>query len=203
LKPTRWFLPQAPDVLGMLSQQGRVTADGIEAFVAWAHGDAARADDVRRAEHEADELKREIRRSLRDSFVTPLDPEDLFVLSKGLDGVLNGAKDCVREAEVMATPPDEAMAEMAELIALGVDRLCEAVAQLGSHDDDATVAADAAVKAERQLEKTYRRAMSSLLEQDDLRAVMGRRELYRRLSRIGEGVADTAERVWYAVVKEG
>ena len=59
------------------------------------------------------------------------------------------------------------------------------------------------MKAERRLEKTYRRAMSSLLEQSDLREVTGRRELYRRFSRLGAGVAETAERVWYAVVKEG
>ena len=31
---------------------------------------------------------------------------------------------------------------------------------------------------------------------------MGRRELYRRGSRIGETVVDVAERVLYAVVKE-
>jgi hypothetical protein len=35
-----------------------------------------------------------------------------------------------------------------------------------------------------------------------LREVMGRRELYRRLSRVGDGIIDVAERVWYAVVKE-
>ena len=37
---------------------------------------------------------------------------------------------------------------------------------------------------------------------DDLREVMSRREMYRRLSRIGDLVHIVAERVWYAVVKE-
>ena len=45
--------------------------------------------------------------------------------------------------------------------------------------------------------------MSALLQVDDLREVMGRREAYRRLSRIGDLVHTVAERVWYAVVKEG
>jgi hypothetical protein len=31
---------------------------------------------------------------------------------------------------------------------------------------------------------------------------MSRRELYRRVPRIGEVVVDVAERVWYTVVKE-
>ena len=33
--------------------------------------------------------------------------------------------------------------------------------------------------------------------------VTARRELYRRLARIGEVVVDVAERVWYTVVREG
>ena len=44
--------------------------------------------------------------------------------------------------------------------------------------------------------------MSALMEVDDLREVMSRREMYRRLSRIGDLVHIVAERVWYAVVKE-
>jgi hypothetical protein len=45
--------------------------------------------------------------------------------------------------------------------------------------------------------------MSTLLEVDDLRKVMGRREAYRRLSRIGDHIHAVAERVWYAIMKEG
>ena len=41
----------------------------------------------------------------REAFMTPLEPEDLFELSRGLDEVLNAAKNAVREAEVMGTPP--------------------------------------------------------------------------------------------------
>jgi phosphate uptake regulator len=44
--------------------------------------------------------------------------------------------------------------------------------------------------------------MAAPLESDDLREVTARRELYRRLSRMGEGAVDVAERVVYAVVKK-
>ena len=44
--------------------------------------------------------------------------------------------------------------------------------------------------------------MSSLLAETDLREVMGRREMYRRFSRISEVVIEVAERVWYSSVKE-
>jgi hypothetical protein len=59
------------------------------------------------------------------------------------------------------------------------------------------------VKAQRRLERVYRQAASALLEVQDLREVMGRRELYRRVSRISEILIEAADRVWYATVKEG
>ena len=44
--------------------------------------------------------------------------------------------------------------------------------------------------------------MGALAEVDDLRVVMGRQELYRRCSRMGETAVDVAERLIYAVLKE-
>ena len=51
--------------------------------------------------------------------------------------------------------------------------------------------------------RAYRSAASALIDVDDLREVMARRELYRRISRVSDGVVEVAERVWYATVKEG
>jgi uncharacterized protein Yka (UPF0111/DUF47 family) len=198
----RWFLPDTPDVLGMLRSQLEVTIAGMDALVAWADGDARKADDVRRLEHEADDHKRELQRALVDAFTTPFDPENLYTIGRGIDWILNLSKDAVRESEVMACPPDRPVAEMAALLREAVGHLDDAVAGLQAHREDATTAADAAIKAERNIERVYRRAMAELLEVDDLREVMARRELYRRFSRIGETVAEVAERIWYAVIKE-
>lgn len=202
MRARRWFLPETPDLLGMLRAQADVTIEGMEALAAWAHGDAAKGETVRELEHAADERRREVQEALTEAFTTPLDPEDLFVLSRGLDAVLNGAKDLVREAEVMALAPDEPMADMADLLLQAVRHLAEAFAGLGRDTAAATAEADAAVKSARQLERSYRAAMGALLQVDDLREVMARRELYRRLSRIADGVVDVAERVWYAIVKQ-
>ena len=48
----------------------------------------------------------------------------------------------------------------------------------------------------------YRAAMAGLADVEDLRAVMGRQELYRRCSRMGESAVDVAQRLIYAVLKE-
>jgi len=198
-----WFLPETPDVLAMLHAQSAITADGIDALASWAAGDAPRADVVRKLEHEADDQKRTLRKALRTAFTTPLDAEDLYTISELLDNVLNGAKDAVREAEVMATPPDAAVAEMAGLLAEGVHHLDKGFQHLIRDSDLATDEADAAIRCQRKIEKVYRRAMSSLLASDDLREEMAYRELYRRFCRIGDAIDAVAERIWYAVVKEG
>jgi uncharacterized protein len=198
----RWFLPETPDVLGMLRAQLEVTLRGLDALVEWAEGDAAAADRVRAIEHEADQCKRDLQTALVRAFTTPYDAEDIYTLGRGIDWVLNLAKDAVRESEVMASPPDAAIAEMARLLREAMGHLDDAVALLVRRDDGATDAADAAIKAERNIERVYRRAMGDLLEVADLREVTAKRELYRRFSRIAELVTEVAERVWYAVIKE-
>jgi uncharacterized protein Yka (UPF0111/DUF47 family) len=204
-----WFLPETPDVLGMLREQTTVTIEGLEALVAWAAGDPDGANAVRECEHRADDRKRELRKALTDAYTTPIDAEDIYTMSMRLDAVMNGAKDAVRESEVMALAPDEHVLAMCTLLAEGVLHLADAFVGLGRGGRDegggrlATEAADAAVKSQRQLERVYRGAMSALLEVDDLREVMGRRELYRRFSRVSEDLVDVAERVWYATFKEG
>jgi len=208
MKRSSWFLPENPDVLDMLCRQAEVTCEGMVALVGWANAEAGAAERVRDLEHRADDTKRELRLALTNAFITPIDAEDLYVMSERLDAVLNGAKDTVRESEVMGISPDEAVAAMATLLADGVGHLATAFERLdpdkrGKAVASATEAADAAVKTQRRLERVYREAASALLKVDDLREVMGRRELYRRFSRVSETLVEAADRVWYATVKEG
>jgi uncharacterized protein Yka (UPF0111/DUF47 family) len=199
----RWFLPETPDVIGMLRAQVATTEEGLAAFARWSAGEAEAADRVRACEHRADAQKRELRRVLTTAFLTPLEPEDLFELSSGVDTVLNGVKDAVREAEVMGVAADAAMAGMAELLVAGMQRLATAFALLeGGRHDEATAAADQAVKGQRDLEHVYRAAMSALLADADPHTVAARRELYRRISRTSDELTHVAERVWYAVLKD-
>jgi hypothetical protein len=67
---------------------------------------------------------------------------------------------------------DETYAVAAE----AVGHLADAFRCLGSHDD-ATQAADAAIKSQRRVEHAYRPAMSALLQVSDSREVTSRREI--------------------------
>ena len=186
-----WFLPDMPDVLGLLRAQVALTVRGMDAFAAWAAagGDPELAATVRAIEHEADAAKGALRDALRDAFVTPLDPEDVFALSRGdrLDPQPRQGRD--RRVGGHALPArrgDGDDGRAARAVGAPARRRRRAARRRAA----ATPAtpADAAVKAERHLEKAYRAAMGALAEVDDLRVVMGRQELYRRCSRMGEAV---------------
>ena len=200
----RFLLPDAPDVIGLLRAQAAVTVEGMEAMLAWTQGDAEAAERVRMLEHDADTRRREVRDALTQMFAPPLDPEDLFTLSQTLDEVINGAKDTVREAELMGAQPDAAMTDMSAALLAGTRDLADAFAALSDRGrlTEATAAADRAIKSHRNVEHVYRRAMSALIGVDDLGAVTVRRELYRRLVRTSGDLAAVAERVWYAVLKQ-
>ena len=197
----RWLLPHSPDLLAMLLEQATITVEAMDALVAWSDGDAGAASTVRACEHRADNTKRELWRTLRDAFSPPLDAEDIYSLSANLDEVLNAAKDLVREMEVMDIQPDAPTRTMITFLADGVGHIAEAFTYPGTNHD-ATQPADAAIKSQRRVEHVYRPAMSALLQDTDLREVIARREIYRRLSRIGDLIHIVAERVWYSVVKE-
>ena len=56
----RWFLPENPDLFGLLRDQAAITVEGMEALVTWAGGNPAGGEAVRACEHRADDKKREL-----------------------------------------------------------------------------------------------------------------------------------------------
>jgi uncharacterized protein Yka (UPF0111/DUF47 family) len=203
VKLTRWFLPETPDVVGLLRAQLAITIEGLEAYVEWADGDETAAQRMADAEARGDVAKRQLLTELRAAFVLPFEPEDVFALSRSIDWILDLACDLTAEAEVMKCEPDAGIAEMARILLGGVRRLDEAIETLGEDGGDPTTErAEAAIQSEHDLEAAYYRGMAALLDVEDRGRRIGLRELYRRSSQIGAVVVDVAERLMYAVIKQ-
>ena len=173
----------------------------MDAFVAWAGGDATAADALREIGERGDESERALLNALRAAFVTPLEPEDVFALSRGVDRILDYTRDVVVESEVMASPPDAVIAEMAGLLRKAVrDVAGLCLSRLRCRRGD---------RRRRRGDQYRARAGACVLQRHGGTARVAnrgeriaRRELYRRCDRIGEVVIDVAERVVYAVVKQ-
>jgi uncharacterized protein len=198
----RWFLPDSPDLLGQLSAQAEIVREGLESFAAWAGGDEGAGDALEATRDRADAAKRELLDQLREAFVTPIEPEDLFALSRGLDWILIYSRDLVSESRALGNAPDTRLAEMAGLLRDAVGHICAGVAQLGTDGNAATAAANEAIADIRRAGHAYYNGMAELLRIDVRNERIASRELYRRCTRIGEEVIDVAERIVYSVVKE-
>ena len=103
MKGRHWFLPETPDVLGLLRRQLAITIEGLDAFATWAAGDLDAASAVTDAEHRGDTAKRNLLEALRAAFVTTLEPEDLFALSRSIDRILDSAREAITESRVLAS----------------------------------------------------------------------------------------------------
>ena len=199
MKPRRWFLPETPDVLGLLRHQLEVTIESVDAFAAWANGDAGRRRPCA-TPGRGGQAKRELLSALRAAFVTPLEPEDVFALSRGVDRIQRHTRDLVTNRRPWTVSRMPGSRRWRTLPRPAAHRRRDRQSRLGRNE--ATASADAAIAAERQLERVYHEGMAALLEVGDRHERIARRELYRRCSRIGETVVEVAERVVYAVVKQ-
>jgi hypothetical protein len=84
---------------------------------------AAAVEKMRVIEHQGDDARATLVAELKASFVTPLDREDLFRLSRSLDDVLDELRDFVRSWDMFKMKPSPIVEPM-------VDAICDALADL-------------------------------------------------------------------------
>ena len=82
------FLKQAE----LISEASRLLVEGTRAGNSRL---AVAATEISNLEHKADEVIHEIFTRLNQTFITPLDPEDIHALSSSLDDVMDGIEDAV------------------------------------------------------------------------------------------------------------
>jgi len=92
---------------------------------------SATAAEVKRLEHECDEISHEILRSIDQSFITPIDREDIHQLAVRLDDVMDLIDGTVRRVVLFQIDkPTPLSAKMSQLIVQASAELVEAVSQL-------------------------------------------------------------------------
>jgi hypothetical protein len=159
------MFPRMPDFHGLLNEQCALVVSGMDVFVAFIEtGDAAKAMEVRRLEHEGDKLKVRNIDVLNQSFSTPFDREDIFRAITTIDEGLNYAKTTVREMEILGVEPDKHMLEMARLLSQGAKALQAGFMKVKTDPAGAERDAAAVRKTERQVEKIYRSAIAELFD---------------------------------------
>ncbi len=105
--------------------------------------------------------------------------------------------------DVLGVAPDRYTYEMASLLREGVQALAAGFEHLGSAPARAAEEADIARKADRRVEKLYRKALADLFQGTDYLNMFKRREIYQHLARAAERMAHCANILHDIVVKIG
>jgi predicted phosphate transport protein (TIGR00153 family) len=98
----------------LICEAARLLLDGVKAGPSRL---ALVATEIRSLEHQGDEVIHEIFTKLNQTFITPLDPEDIHSLSTALDDVLDGIEDAAhRMVAYRLDPITGTVVELAEVI---------------------------------------------------------------------------------------
>lgn len=191
----------------LLIRQSEFAVEGMRALQQYVNEpDSTLAHKVNRMEKEADEVRRILIDELNQTFVTPIDREDIFALSRAVDDVLDYADSTIEEMALLEIEPNAYIQRMVSLLHDAAYEIHQGVLQLEEHPN---VAVDHTVRAkalENRMETVYREALADLFSMPrDVEHVVNMlklREVYRHLSNAADRGDEAANVIGDIVVKK-
>jgi len=186
----------------LLFRQSEKTLEGLEALAAYMDDcSPENARQVKKCEVEADDLRLMLIQALDKTFVTPLDREDIFDLSRAIDDVMDYANSTVYEMEIYEVCADGHVKEMVGILISAGREINHAINLLEYQPKVATVHAVKAKAYENTMEGAYRLALSHLFRGNDTVFMLKMREIYRHLSNAADRGDEAANIITSIVMK--
>ena len=165
--------------------------------------DSSGRDFLHHINHEIEEIRRVLIDDLHNTFITPIDREDIFNISNALYDMVDYAVTTVEEMHTLKVKPDDYIRKMIELVKRQTEELLLAMQRLSKNPRVAGEHALNTKALEKKVEKQYRNALRDLFAEpvtnENLPAIFFRREVYRHLSNMADR-ADLAANVFGIVV---
>ncbi len=197
-----WPFPKRYDFYQMLSDQALKVEEGMSALLEFMQtASPEKALRVEEIEKEADELRRILIEGLNRTFVTPVDREDIFALSRTIDDVVDYARSTVAEMTLFEVQPNEYTKKMAEIL---TSAAADVSAAVGFMKNDPKAANDHVIRAkktENRMERLYREALAELFKGHDVIMILKLREIYRHLSNAADRCDESADIIGDILVK--
>ena len=169
------------------------------------HPDASAVQRLRTLAAAAAERRRVLVDELHDTFVTPLDREDIYNLSHSLERMVNYALTTIEEIHLLQVEVDEPIRRMVALVREQAENLEAATQRLPKNPRVADDHADHVHEKEHEVERVYRDAIRELLssatDMASLPRVLCRREVYRHISNMADRAASAANVLGMIVMK--
>jgi hypothetical protein len=191
------FIPQ-------LIEQAKKTNATIVILEESLEGDfAAETEKIQELLLEIKEIRRVLIDDLHNTFITPIDREDIFNISNALYDMVDYALTTMDEMHILKVKSDEFIKEMITLVRRQMEELQSVMMRLSKNPRVAGEHVMEAKRLEKKVEKVYRKAIKELFEGTlDLSLLPGifyKREVYRHISNMADK-AETAANIFGMVV---
>lgn len=194
--------------VGMLIEQTLITVEGLKLLEKWLSKSELKdkaIDQMRAKEVEADEVRRILIDELHNTFITPLDREDIFMLSLYVDDILDYCYTTVEEMQLLSIDADEYLMDMVKLTREATEEIEMAFHTIFSNPRVAGEHAKRAKKIENEVERLYRVAIGDLFTKakdfGPLMEMLRRREVYRHVSNMADQADKAADILGMVVMK--
>jgi len=202
----RFLKPRQSNFLQLLIQQADYAVASTEALHAFLKKpNEKKSTKAREMEKEADEVRRILIHELLDTFVTPIDREDIHALSRTLDNFIDYVYGTVEEIEILEVPVIPALLDISALLLEMAKELHLAMQRLLDYPGVAAEHAKRAKGLENQVEDVYRHTLADLFAgPEDIHHIMEmlkKREVLRHLSNAADQGDMAADVIMDIVVK--
>jgi uncharacterized protein Yka (UPF0111/DUF47 family) len=198
----KFFKPKI-DFFDLLDEQAKITLAGLEGLHEWLKsGAVGECTIVHELEHKADDHKMKIEQSLRDTFVTPFDREEIYDVSANLDCILNGAKKFAKDMEALETRDvDEPLIKMSQILVESARELLSTIENLDRDLKEAEHSANKSRKAEPHVGREYRKTFDALSQNKNPQSVMMKMHFYNLMVEISERIERLGEKLLHISIK--
>jgi predicted phosphate transport protein (TIGR00153 family) len=128
------FLPRDERYFDKFTEMARRVHDGAMTLHRYFSGEAtvsAAADQIKRLEHECDEISHEILRDIDRTFITPIDREDIHQLAVRLDDVIDLVDGTIRRVALFKIDrPTELSRRLSTIVVQATHEMVDAVSEL-------------------------------------------------------------------------
>lgn len=186
----------------MLSDQTAKVEEGLTVLQEFMEQPTvAGAQKVYRIEEEADDLRRIVIDELNRTFITSMDREDIFTVSRVVDDVMDYGRSTAEEMLLFEIEPDVNMKKMVEMLHAAANDIHIAVHNIQKHPGVAAEHLIRARKEENAIERRYREGLVELFKTSDVIKILKTREVYRHLSNAADRVVEAANIIGDILVK--
>ena len=189
-----WPYPKKRDFYKMLSDQAQKVEEGMNALFQFMEDPSeANGKRVEQIENEADELRRVLIVELNQTFVTPIDREDIHSLAVALDDVMDLIEAAAaRMALYKIAQPTEEARRLTQVVLSAAQEIVKAVSNL-DRMDDVTAHCTEINRLESVADDICRQAIASLFEKgDDPVHVIKWKDIYETLETTTDRCEDVA-----------